>query len=349
MNTDQKVFGELNGQTVFNYTLTNDNGMEVSCINLGCVITKIITPDQNGNLENVVLGFDTLEEYSENPTFFGAVCGRVAGRISHAQFELEGNQYNLATNDGKHHLHGGNKGYSHVIWEGEMINSENEVGVEFTYVSPDGEEGYPGTLTIKVKYMLTNDNVLSVTYSGLSDKSTLFNPTNHTYFNLSGNAKHDILNHELTLKSDQFLELDNELIPTGERVNVENTAFDFQSGRKIIDGVRSEHPQNVLAQHGYDHPFLLNSNNDSEIKLVDSENGRVLVVETDQPCVVLYTANQMGEELIVNGKPSQKHSGVCLETQGLPDAIHHSDFPSVVLEKGQEFKTVTKFSFSVQK
>jgi len=349
MKVLQEVVGEHNGQTVDSFHLKNDNGMEVTCLSIGCVITKILTEDAKGQFENVVLGFDTVEEYSSNPPFFGAVCGRVAGRIKNAEFELEGDVYKLAKNDGNNHLHGGLKPFSHVVWEGKVIESENEVGVEFTYVSPDGEEGYPGTVTMKVIYTLTNENEFTIEYKGQTDKSTLLNVTNHSYFNLSGNAKRDVLNHELTIKSNQFLELNDELLPTGTLLDVDNTAFDFREGRKISDGVNSDHPQNILAGHGYDHPLLLNANHDQEIKLVDEESGRMLVVETDQPSVVLYTSNMLGDSVVINGEKSKNHLGVCLETQGPPDSIHHPEFASAVLEKGEEYYSKTNFTFSVLK
>jgi len=346
MKVIKETVGEHNGQAVESFLLQNDNGMEVTCLTLGCVITKMITEDANGQFENVVLGFDTVEEYRSNPPFFGAVCGRVAGRIKNAEFELEGNRYVLAKNDGNHHLHGGLKPFSHVVWNGKAIKNDQEVGVEFTYVSPDGEEGYPGTLTMNVTYTLNNDNEFIISYQGQADQSTLLNVTNHSYFNLSVNAKRDVLNHELTIKSNQFLGLNDELLPTGTLLDVDNTAFDFRNGRKISDGVNSDHPQNILTGGGYDHPLLLSTNLDQEITLVDHESGRQLVVETDQPSVVLYTANMLGDSVVINGKKSRNHLGVCLETQGPPDSIHHPEFASAVLKKGEIYQTKTKFKFS---
>jgi aldose 1-epimerase len=196
MDVSQKIYGEVNGENVFEYTLKNNNGMELSCINFGCVITSIKTADRDGNIENVVLGFDSFEEYKKNPTFFGAVCGRVAGRISGAQFELEGTTYTLAKNDGNNHLHGGEQGYSHVLWDSAVFESADEVGVEFYYTSLDQEEGYPGTLSLKVVYTLNNNNELLISYQGNTDKTTLVNLTNHTYFNLSGNSKRSITDHK---------------------------------------------------------------------------------------------------------------------------------------------------------
>ncbi len=342
----QQVFGEIEGEQVVHYTLKNDKGLEVSCIDFGCVITKILVPDRNGKIENIVLGFESIEEYKKNPPFFGAVCGRVAGRIKGASFELEGMTYELAKNDGENHLHGGTKGYSHVLWKSKSFENENEVGVEFSYTSPDGEEGYPGTLELKVVYTLNNENEFLISYYGQTDKTTLVNLTNHTYFNLSGNAKRSIIDHSLTLKCDQYIQLNNELLPTGELVDVTESSFDFREGRKIRDGIESTNPQNVLAGNGYDHPFLFSSNHNQEIKLVDEESGRQLMMETDEPSVVLYTGNMLNGNFHVPGVSSSNYYGLCLETQGPPDAIHHPHFASSVLEKGKEYKTTTKFKFS---
>ncbi|WP_078550749.1 aldose epimerase family protein [Litchfieldia alkalitelluris] len=347
MEITQQLFGQLDGATVFQYTLKNNNGMELSCINFGCVITSIKTKDRHGNLENVVLGYDTFEEYKVNPPFFGAVCGRVAGRISNAQFELEGTSYELVKNDGSNHLHGGSIGYSHVLWDSAVFESEDEVGVEFYYTSPDGEEGYPGNLTLKVVYTLNNENELLISYHGKTDKTTLVNLTNHTYFNLSGNGKRNIADHQLTMKSNQFIELNQELIPTGELIDVEGTPFDFRSGRKIRDGIESTYEQNILVGNGYDHPFLLASNHAEEIILEDEESGRKLTIETDEPSVVLYTGNMLEGSYDTPNGSSSRNYGLCLETQGPPDSIHQPHFSSCVLEPGQEYNTKTKFKFSM--
>ncbi|WP_160724401.1 aldose epimerase family protein [Bacillus sp. USDA818B3_A] len=347
MKVIQEKFGQLNNQIVDSFTLVNDNGMELTCINYGCIITKMNVPDKNGNFENIVLGYDTLDEYVKGSCFFGTIVGRVAGRIESGAFELNGKTYTLAKNENNNHLHGGNQGFDKVIWDADVIENEQEIGVQFSYLSPDGEEGYPGNVTIKVTYTLNNQNELTIRYSGFSDEDTLLNMTNHSYFNLSGNIKRDILNHTLSIKSDKFLELNEELLPTGELLDVKGTPFDFTSGRYIQTGVDSTHPQNILAGNGYDHPFLLSANHDEEIILKDSESGRTLTVETDEPGVVVYSGNQMKTDGEIYGVPSRKYLGICLETQGLPDAIHHPNFPSWILEKGQEYTTVTKYKFGV--
>ncbi|MCP8967957.1 aldose epimerase family protein [Ectobacillus ponti] len=343
MDVQKQVFDELDGQAVHSFTITNDHGMAVTCISYGCIITDILVPDANGVRENVVLGFDSIAEYQQYSPYFGAVIGRVAGRIAGGEFELNGKTYKLAQNNGQNHLHGGLKGFDRVVWDAEII----ENGVVFSYVSPDGEEGYPGTLHVKVTYTLSNDNELVISYHGVSDQDTLLNMTNHTYFNLSGNLKRDTTEHVLLIKSDRFGELTEDLLPTGAALPVEGTAFDFREGRKLVDGVRSEDAQNVLAGRGYDHPFLLNENFAQEIILADAESGRRLIMETDQPAVVLYSGTQMTDDHSIRGVQSRRYLGLCLETQGLPDAIHHPQFPSVVLKKDAAYKAVTKYKFTV--
>ncbi len=341
MEIAQKPFGTVGIKEINEFTLKNDNGIEISCINLGCIITKILSPNRNGSSENIVLGFESLEEYLENPPFFGAVIGRVAGRIKEAQFELEGKTYQLKKNDGNNHLHGGPNGFHKAVWDAATFETKDEVGIRFSYISADGEEGYPGNTTIQVTYTLNNQNQFAIQYEASTDQTTPINLTNHTYLNLSGDLKRDVLNHVLQMESNQFLELNEELLPTGKFVDVADTVFDFRNGRKIKEGAESMAPQNVLAGGGYDHPFLL----DGKIVLVDEESGRKLLIETDAPSVVLYTGNQLSDDLKINGGTARRHLGLCLETQGLPDAIHHPEFPSIVLEKGQTYTSKTTYTF----
>lgn len=347
MKVLQEKFDEINGQPVTSTTLINDEGMEVTSIDYGCIITKVIVPDKNGQRENVVLGFDFVKEYEKHSPYFGAVVGRFAGRIKDGNFELEGRTYQLERNNNGHHLHGGGKGFDKVIWNSEIKSGENETSVVYTYLSSDGEEGYPGNLEMKVTYTLSNSNEFTIFYEAVSDKKTLLNVTNHSYFNLSGDLKWDILEHELTLKSESFLELDKELIPTGDILSVKGTPFDFKEGRCIKDGVNSAHVQNILAGNGYDHPFLLSENHNQEIVLKDDESGRMLTIETDQPAVVLYTGTQMASDFDIRGVKSRKYLGLCLETQGLPDSIHHPHFPSNILDKDEVFRSATKYIFNV--
>lgn len=348
MEVSKKVFGYKNNHPVTLYTLKNDQGFQVSCMDYGCVITEIMTPDRNGKMENVVLGFDTLKEYENNPFFFGALVGRFAGRIKDGEFSIEGIDYQVPKNANGHNLHGGAKGFHSTLWDSKVIQTENEATVEFTYVSPDGEEGFPGNLSMTVRYTLKNDsNQLVISYSGKSDKTTVLNVTNHSYFNLSGNFKRTILDHQLTMESDHYLELNEELLPTGNLVPVaEDTLFDFRNGRSIREATMSDHLQNKLAGNGYDHPFLLDHAEQSGIKLTDSVSGRKLVVETTEPAVVLYTGNDIGGSYSIRGIQAEDYLALCLETQSPPDSVHHPHFSSAILQAEEEFKSETTYSFS---
>ncbi|QHA93556.1 aldose epimerase family protein [Bacillus sp. N1-1] len=349
MKITHQPFGEINEHTITLYTLHNNNGVEVSCIDYGCIITKILAPDANGRVENIVLGYDELESYLTDPNYFGAVVGRVGGRIANGKFDLGGKCYDLPKNDGQNHLHGGPNGFNNAIWEAKPFDSEDKIGIQFFYKSSDGEGGYPGNLAVTVTYCLTNENDFTISYAGVSDQDTLLNLTNHTYFNLSGNLKETILNHELVLQSNHYLELNKELLPTGKKVDVTDTSFDFRNGRKIMDGVLSNDHQNELVGHGYDHPFLLADPNNDPMILSDQSSGRKVALETTEPCVVLYTGNSISEDFEVRGVPARKYLGMCLETQLPPDAINHPDFPSIVLEKGKEYHSSTTYTFGVMK
>lgn len=347
MNITKDIFGKIEDQIIHSYTLENKNGMKVSVMNYGCIINKIIVPDKFGNFENVVLGYDTIEEYLDHNLFYGCIVGRVGGRIQEGAFELEGTTYHLEKNDGNNHIHGGPKGYDKVIWNTLIDENEESANLIFTYLSKDGEEGYPGNIELKVIYSLNNLNELSIRYEGITDKTTLLDLTNHTYFNLSGDLKRDILKHHLTMKSNQFLELDSDNIPTGTLLPVENTVFDFNNGRVMESGITSNHEQIISVGKGYDHPFVLDKSNKEDIKLYDEESGRILYVETDRPAVILYSGNFITDDHTIRGVQSRKHLGLCLETQGFPDAIHHNHFPSPILEKDELYCTTTTFKFSI--
>lgn len=349
MEVIQKEFGKLDGRPITAVTMINEHGMEVTSIDYGCIITSIIVPDKNGVKENVVLGFGTIEEYEKHSPYFGAIVGRFAGRIKDASFELDDQMYTLAKNNNGHNLHGGEKGFDKVFWDATIVNGGAESSVVYSYLSPDGEEGFPGNLKVQVTYTLSKNNELSISFEAVTDKKTLVNLTNHTYFNLSGNLKRDILDHELTLKSDSFLELDSDLLPTGKILRAKGTEFDFTEGRKISDGTESKHHQNLLAGNGYDHAFLLNENQNREIILREHKSGRVLTVETDQKAVVLYTGTQLNEDFTIRGIQSKKHLGLCLETQGLPNNIHHPHFPSSILDENQTYRSSTKYRFETEK
>jgi aldose 1-epimerase len=344
MEVLRETFGQIGSQPVHSFTLRNDHGMEVTAINYGCIIIKVNVPDRDGRYENIVLGYDALDEYLNDPYFLGGVVGRVAGRIRGGSFELDGKKFTLAKNDNANHLHGGLKGFDKVVWDAKVIDD----GVLFSYLSRDGEEGYPGNLYIEVTYRLNNANELSIQYRAQTDQKTLLTVTNHSYFNLSGNLKRDVLNHSLHLKSSRYLELDEEFLPTGSILEVKDTPFDFTKGGTVNTGAESNHPQNVLVGNGYDHPFILDANHDNEIVLKDPESGRTLTVETDEPAVVVYSGNSLKAEGDFRCVPSRKYLGICLETQRFPDSIHHPHFPSMVLDKGEMYSSITKYKFGLE-
>ncbi|WP_434401720.1 galactose mutarotase [Planococcus sp. 11815] len=347
MAITKKAFGQINGQDITRYTLTNNKGFQVSCLDYGCIITEILAPDRDGLLENVVLGFDTLEEYGSNTHYFGAIVGRFAGRIQKGAFTIEGTDYQLAQNSNGQHLHGGPGGFHAAVWKTKMIETENESIVELTHFSPDGEEGFPGNLTMTVRYIVKNDeNQLTISYFANSDKTTLLNVTNHSYFNLSGDLKRTIVEHQLTIPSGHYAELNSDMLPTGKLVPVEeDPLFDFRKGRTIREGTDSQHPQIELVGGGYDHPFLLDKEAKPVIELKDEESGRGLQVETTEPAVVLYTANHIGGSYSFKGVAAQNQLGLCLETQGMPDSIHHPHFPSAILKAEEAFESRTVYRF----
>ncbi|MBM7570631.1 aldose epimerase family protein [Aquibacillus albus] len=340
---------ELNvsGQTWKQFTLQNDQGMEVSFLDFGGIITNILAPDKNNQLENVVLGYKNYEDYLDNPNFFGALVGRVAGRIQGAQFELEDNTYNVPVNENESHLHGGAPGFHKVIWGSKPFENSNEVGVKLSHFSPDGENGYPGNLKMNVTYALNNDNEFSITYEGDVDQTSVLTATNHSYFNLSGGLKDTILNHTITMDSSKFVELDEKLIPTGEILAVDGTVFDFREGRKIQDGTTSDHQQNAVAPDGYDHFFIFDDNQKEKITLEDEASGRKMTVTTEQPGVVMYTSNNLADGLELLEGSSKRYHGVCLETQASPASIHHEGFPSVIIQKDEKYAKKTTFAFGL--
>ncbi|KAB8137683.1 galactose mutarotase [Gracilibacillus oryzae] len=337
----------VNDQQWKEFTLVNNNGMAVSILDFGGIITKILAPDRDGKLENVVIGFDNYADYLDNPGYFGALIGRVAGRIENGQFEIDGKSYTVPKNEGENHLHGGEPGFHKSIWSAEPFEKDEEVGLTLTLRSADGENGYPGNLRMTVNYTLNNQNELSIAYEGIADQKTVLTATNHSYFNLSGNLKTDIQDHEIKLDSSKFVELDEALIPTGKIVDVDNTAFDFRQGRPMKDGVSSEFKQNLVANHGYDHYFLFDHSQDVSATVRDTASGRELKVITDQPGVVMYTSNNLPEGLKLRERESVRYLGLCLETQASPASIHHDGFPSVWLDKDEKYSAKTTFVFGV--
>jgi aldose 1-epimerase len=353
----KKVYGKTpKGKSVEEYTLTNSNGMEVRIITLGGIITSIRVPDRNGNIANVVLGCASLEDYLGKSPYFGCITGRFANRIANATFKLNGTEYKLSANDGSHSLHGGAKGFDKQIWQAKEIKTDSEVGLELNRTSPDGEEGYPGNLATTVTYRLDNENVLHIQYKATTDKPTIVNLTNHSYFNLAGEGAGTIFGHELMLNADHYTPMiDSAAIPTGEVEKVEGTPFDFRKSTVIGERIRSGHEQMVYGR-GYDHNWVLNRTTREEgamilaAKLFEPNSGRVLEVLTTEPAIQFYSGNFLTGTVVGSSSTTYRQSdGLCLETQHYPDSPNHPNFPSTVLNPGEIYQTTTVFKFSVAK
>ena len=333
------------------YTLTNQNGMQVQITNYAGIIVSILAPDKDGTLGEVTHGFDNLEAYLGPHPHFGALIGRYGNRIGGAQFDLNGETYKLAANNGENHLHGGTKGFDKYLWEAKAVTRNDEAGVELKRISPHMEEGYPGNLDVTVTYWLNNDNNLLIDYLATSDQKTICNLTNHAYFNLSNGS--DILDHELQIKAEHYTPVDEGLIPTGAITSVAETPFDFRDARLIGEYIDSDHPQMVIGG-GYDHNFVLKRDvGGGRMQLAavvyDKKSGRQMELFTTEPGVQFYTGNFLDGSIIGRGGTAYgKRSAFCLETQHYPDSPNKASFPSVVLEPGATYRTSTSYRFSVR-
>jgi aldose 1-epimerase len=347
----KEPFGKTeDGQQVDLYTLSNKNGMEAAITNFGGIIVSLKVPDRTGKLDDVVLGYDQLDGYLTNKAFFGAIVGRYANRIAHGKFALNGVTYNIPKNDGDNALHGGLKGFNKRLWTAKDVSGSHGQALELTYLSKDDEEGFPGNLTAKVVYTLTDQNELRIVYSATSDKETVVNLTNHSYFNLAGQGNGDILGHELTIRADRFTPVDATLIPTGELKPVKGTPFDFTNATAIGSRISQDDDQLKVGK-GYDHNWVLNSKAKGAVSLAaeayEPKTGRVLQVLTDQPGVQFYSGNFLDGSITGKaGKVYNLRNGFCLETQHFPDSPNQPKFPSAVLKPGQQYRTTTVFKFS---
>jgi aldose 1-epimerase len=344
-------FGTTPNGDVDLFFLKNKNGMEVKITNYGGIITSIMLPDKDGKMADVVLGFDNVAQYLAPHPYFGAIIGRYGNRIANGKFKLDNNTFTLVKNNGEHHLHGGTKGFDKIIWEAKEIKTPSNIGVKMSYTSPDLEEGYPGNLEVVVQYSLTEDNQLIISYEARTDKKTLCNLTNHTYFNLAGEGNGTILNHELTVNANQITPTDEGMIPTGKLQPVEGTPFDFRSATAIGKRIEDENQQ-LKNGNGYDHNFVLNQRKkeESAATLFDRESGRLMEVFTSEPGVQIYTANWLDDSLIgKSGKSYSKRGAVCLETQHFPDSPNQPNFPSATLEAKKVYLSFTIYKFSVIK
>ncbi|MFH1920461.1 MAG: aldose epimerase family protein [Planctomycetota bacterium] len=347
MSIECNPIGKMpDGTQVDQYTLTNAGGLRIGIMTYGATLTTVEMPDRDGNRDVVTLYLDSLDGYLGGHPFFGSIAGRYANRIARGKFTLDGVEYTLATNNGPNHLHGGRRGFDKAVWKAEPLDREGCVGVTFTHVSPDGDEGYPGTLTSSVTYTLTADDELKMEYTAKTDKPTHVNLTNHAYWNLAGAGSGDVLEHQLLINADRYLPVDEGLIPLGEPAAVKGTPMDFTKPHAI--GARI-----LQVEGGYDHCYVLNKTEGDELTLaarvVEPKSGRVMEVYTTQPGVQLYTANFLSGSPTVAGKPCQKHFGFCLETEHFPDSPNRPEYPSTVLRPGETYHEVTVHKFSVRK
>jgi len=338
------------GDSIDLYTLSNSRGMQAAITNYGGVVVSLLTPDRNGHVDDVVLGFDNLDGYVRPGAYFGALIGRYGNRIGHAQFSLNGVTYHLAKNNGDNSLHGGKVGFDKRVWKARDV-SKRSPALELTYLSKDGEESYPGNLSVTVVYTLTDKNELKMDYRATTDKTTVVNLTNHSYFNLAGQGRGDILNHRVTLHADKFTPVDAGLIPTGELRPVSGTPFDFRNATAIGARIEQNDEQLKLGK-GYDHNWALNGYGKAAAlaaRVEEPSTGRVLEVLTDQPGVQFYTGNFL--DGTVNGKagkPIMHRSGFCLETQHFPDSPNKPEFPTTELRPGHTFESTTVYRFSAK-
>lgn len=347
MNIHTEPFGRTpGGEEVSQYVLTSAKGLRARITNYGAALVSLEVPDRNGKLDDVVLGFDSLDKYVEQRAYLGVTVGRYANRIGNARFVLDGVTYKLTANEGPNQLHGGVEGFDKRLWKAEEVTAaEDRAWVRMSYLSRDGEEGYPGNLRCTVTYMLTNDDELRISYEAETDKKTVINLTNHSYWNLAGQGTGSILGHELMINASRFTVVDKNLIPTGFIASVLDTPLDFQSPKNIGSRIRQ-------LNRGYDHNYVLNGRPDA-LKLAASlherSSGRTLEVYTTEPGLQLYTGNYLDGSLIgKSAKAYNKHAGLCLETQHYPDSPNQPGFPSTVLEPGRKFASLTVHKFSAK-
>ena len=346
----KQPFGKTpDGQQVDLYTLRNTRGAEATIMNYGAIVVSLKVPDRSGKFDDVVLGFKDFDGYMKNDPYFGAIVGRYGNRIAKGRFTLNGVEYKLATNNGENHLHGGIKGFDKVVWTGREMKSTAGPSVVMTYLSKDGEEGYPGNLTARVVYTLTNNNELKIDYTITTDKDTVQNITHHSYFNLAGEGNGDILNHLVTINANRFVPTDAGSIPTGELRNVAGTPFDFLKATAIGARINNDDEQLKLG-NGYDHTWVINGRAGTmrlAATAYEAGSGRVMQVWTTEPGVQFYTGNFLdGTKTGKSGKIYPRRSGFCFETQHYPDSPNHPAFPTTTLKKGQTYKSTTIYRFS---
>jgi aldose 1-epimerase len=347
----KKSFGTVDGKEVFLYTLRNAHGMEARITNYGGIIVSLIVPDKNGKPGDIVLGYDTLAGYLRTTPYFGAIVGRYANRIGKARFSLNGKEYALAANDGTNTLHGGLKAFDKVVWTVDETYAPAEPSLALTYVSKDGEEGFPGTLKVRVVYTVTDSNALRIEYFATSDAPTVLNLTNHSYFNLADSGRTAVLGHELLLDAGRFTPIDAGLIPTGEMRSVAGTPLDFRTSSQIGARIEAKDEQLLLAR-GYDHNWIIDRTGNGLVRaarVAEPKSGRVMEVWTTEPGIQFYTGNFLDGTITgKNGVAYQRRAAFCLETQHFPDSPNRPEFPTTVLNPGETFTSTTVYSFATQ-
>ncbi len=348
----KELFGKLSdGREAYLFTLKNAAGMTVRITNFGATVVSILVPDRDGKFADVVLGYDSLGSYVDGTVYFGGIVGRYANRIAGGKFKLDGKTYQVTVNDGLNCLHGGKIGFNKVLWTAEPLEGKDPA-VKFAYVSKDGEEGFPGTVTVTATYTLTKDNAIRIDYTGMTDKTTILNVCNHSYFNLTGDPTKTILNHDLMINADRFTPVDSNLIPTGKLASVSNTPFDFRKMTQVGARINDDNDQLKMCK-GYDLNWVLNGYTKKVRKaaeLYDPSTGRVMDVLTDQPGIQFYSGNFLnGSDVGKNGIKYEYRTGLALETQLYPDSPNEPKFPSATLKPGQKYKTTTIYKFSVKK
>ena len=346
------LFGKLSdGREVDRYSLKNDSGMQVDIITYGAIVTSLYTKDRNGTLADIVLGYDSVQGYVKGTSYFGAIVGRYGNRIGKGKFTLEGKEYQLSLNDGPNHLHGGTVGFNKVLWKAEPLEGKDGPSLKLTYSSKDGEEGYPGTVNITVTYRLTQANALEIQYEGKTDKTTIFNPTHHSYFNLTGDLTKTILDHQLMIAADSMTPVGSTLITTGEVVAVTNTPMDFRTPMTIGSRISDKFEQLAYGR-GYDHNWVLRDYAKKVRKVAEvyePTTGRLLTLFTDQPGLQFYSGNFLdGSAKGKNGIAYQRRTGFCLEAQCYPDSPNKPNFPSAVLKPGETYHQTTIYQFSTK-
>ncbi len=350
---NEDIFGMLpNGDEVTIFTLKNNTGLEVQILNYGGIIHSIKTADKHGIYKEITIGYDRLDQYISCNQYFGALIGRYANRIKHGKFNVDNTAYKLTINNENHHLHGGLTGFDQKLWQSEIVTNNDGVVLKLTLNSPDMEEGFPGNLDISADYSLTNNDELILSYQATTDTKTPVNLTSHTYFNLSGNSQHSVLDHKLKLNADYFTPIDSECIPTGKISSVKGTPLDFRQPHKIGKGIDIPHPQ-IISGNGYDHNFVLNSCVAMEIpaaEVCEPESGRKMELFCTQPGLHFYSGNGINESQVgKNHKPLKVRYGFCLEPQHFPDSPNQSQFPTPFLKPGETYSHQLKMKFSVKK